>query len=244
MNGFIPLSFSSVGEAKSLFEYGLYLLTTNIADPTLGRMAGPMSSITYNLSYFETLISSFLRAIQQFSSSKGQFLTQRDAVAMAALKLHVLNSYISFHLDHLPLEYRSNWHELMPYFKEMVALSEKIIASEADSVFPTTSFCLDMGLIIPLYTVASQCHDPALRRNAITILRSTSRQEGLWNSLLIAQVAERIIEIEESRDGNMSTLQETAPVLDLDNRGGRLRYLQYDPGVQAPFEIVEEIFSW
>ena len=92
-----------------------------------------------------------------------------------------------------------------------------------------------------------------IRRKAIALLRSTSRQEGLWNSFLIAKAAERIMEIEESVSGEMNDCIDgpnrvrplsIQPFLELDGKGGRLQYIRQGEGANAQIKVVEKVFGW
>ncbi|KAK5055147.1 hypothetical protein LTR84_012895 [Exophiala bonariae] len=56
----------------------------------------------------------------------------------------------------------------------------------------------DIGLIPPMFLTALRCRDPVIRRKAIALLRKGPRQEGVWNSDMVAAVAERVVAIEES----------------------------------------------
>ncbi len=62
--------------------------------------------------------------------------------------------------------------------------------------------CLDAGIVLPLYFVATKCRVRRIRWKAIELLRRAKRQEGLWNSVLTALVAERVIRIEEEGLGS------------------------------------------
>lgn len=59
------------------------------------------------------------------------------------------------------------------------------------------SFALDLGIVPPLFVVATKCRDRMLRREAIALLISTPRREGMWDSLLCGKVGEWIMEVEE-----------------------------------------------
>lgn len=59
------------------------------------------------------------------------------------------------------------------------------------------SFALDLGIIPPLFVVATKCRDRRLRRDAIRLLLSSPRREGMWDSILSGRVASWIMEIEE-----------------------------------------------
>ena len=58
------------------------------------------------------------------------------------------------------------------------------------------SFSLEMGTTLPMFTIATKCRDPRIRRKAIEILK-TPRREGIWNSVTASKVAERVMMIEE-----------------------------------------------
>lgn len=59
------------------------------------------------------------------------------------------------------------------------------------------SFALDLGIVPPLFVVATKCRDRKLRREAIKLLLSSPRREGMWDSILCGKVAEWIMEVEE-----------------------------------------------
>jgi hypothetical protein len=59
------------------------------------------------------------------------------------------------------------------------------------------SFSADLGIVPPLYVVATKCRDPRIRRQAIQLLRSSARREGMWDSELTARIGMWIAEIEE-----------------------------------------------
>ena len=54
-----------------------------------------------------------------------------------------------------------------------------------------------LGLIPPLFWVATKCRDPILRREALAILRSSHHTESLWDTCTAANIVERVILIEE-----------------------------------------------
>lgn len=252
----IPLSFSNIEEAKNVFEYGRSLFVSShtaqlSCDPVNSRAA-----FEAHINRCATLLSKFSLALQRLLESKRPFLTQKEDIAISVLQLHTLSAHVSLHVEHLPPNFPPQWDKVISQMKEILVLGEKIILSTAPSNghgAQITSFCLDMGIIIPLYTVASQCQDPTIRRKAIALLRSTSRQEGLWNSLLVAKAAERIMEIEESmlekthactNYPDLSGSSSFKPFLELDAKGGRLRYIQRVPGAVTHQNVAEEVFSW
>ncbi|ODA84043.1 hypothetical protein RJ55_02561 [Drechmeria coniospora] len=59
------------------------------------------------------------------------------------------------------------------------------------------SFAADLGIVPPLFVVATKCRDPSLRRQAIQLLRSSARREGMWDSELAANIGHWIMQVEE-----------------------------------------------
>ncbi|ORY71201.1 uncharacterized protein BCR38DRAFT_331932 [Pseudomassariella vexata] len=59
------------------------------------------------------------------------------------------------------------------------------------------SFSADLGIVPPLFVVATKCREPVTRRQAIELLRSSSRREGMWDSELTARIGQWITQIEE-----------------------------------------------
>jgi hypothetical protein len=51
----------------------------------------------------------------------------------------------------------------------------------------------------------SRCPDPSIRRRALSNLSANPRQEGVWNSGMLAKIAERLICIEEDGIGRMTS---------------------------------------
>ncbi|KAI0416123.1 hypothetical protein F5X98DRAFT_201127 [Xylaria grammica] len=252
-----PISFSSIEDAKRTFEYGACLfsgsLDAKISDDSVQFPHKPMED---QRSHLSKLMSKFWLAVQDLVRSKESNFTPSEEVAAAVLQLNVLVTWISFEIDHRYPGSGATWDEFMPQLEEMVLLGEKIVSSlslRGDNGEETISFCLESGYIIPMYAVASNCRDLTIRRRAIAVLRSVHRQEGLWNSLLAAKAAERIIEIEEreSRDVDACAdslgaldLSRTRPLLKIDATGGRLHYTPHSKGEDTSDEVVEEVFSW
>ncbi|KUI67936.1 hypothetical protein VM1G_11480 [Cytospora mali] len=246
-----PFLFSSIEEAKDVLEYGRCLFTSSHPTQLLYDDVDSPGTIQGHRAYFTTLMSKYSHALHVFADTRGPLLTPQEDLAVAALQLHVLNTYVYFHIEHLPPAYRLHRNELLPQMKEMIVLGEKLISSISindDPKHQAASFCLDMGFVIPLYTVASQCQDTTIRRRAISLLRSTSRQEGLWNSLVVATAAERIMEIEESEGEQLTACTDgtvVPTVLQLDATGVRLQYVRPgQEGIKTHVNVVEEVFIW
>lgn len=248
--------FTTIEEAKSVFEYGLYSFTSSSPACPSCDTEPSTESLQDHVDYFTTLMTKFSISMRIFLDMRGQNFTPREEISVAALQLHMLNSYISFYTECVPQACRPHGKTLLPEMKKMVSLCEEIIPFVSDgteSVHQRTSFCLDIGYVIPLYTVASRCQDITTRRRAIALLRSAPRQEGLWSSPVVARAAERMLEIEETVGEQlvpcapvttMSMLPSPSTVLQLDSTGVRLQYIKPGQDIAVPVSVVEEVVTW
>jgi hypothetical protein len=59
-------------------------------------------------------------------------------------------------------------------------------------------FAADLGIVAPLFVVATKCRDPGTRRRAIQLLRSSARREGMWDSEMVANISAWVMNLEES----------------------------------------------
>jgi hypothetical protein len=62
------------------------------------------------------------------------------------------------------------------------------------------SFSADLGIVPPLFVVATKCRFPTIRRQAIQLLRSSARRESMWDSELTARIGQWVTTIEEEED--------------------------------------------
>lgn len=144
----------------------------------------------------------------------------------------------------------------MPCFEKMVQLGDMIVSAiiaDPDLGQTRMTFCPDIGFVIPLFNVASHCKDASLRRRAISILRSVSRQEGIWNSVACAYAAERLMQVEEQGFVVTPLRSESPwepetpaawPLLKMDMRNTRLEYMRHGHTDKEPVKVVEVISNW
>ncbi len=79
-------------------------------------------------------------------------------------------------------------------FKTIVEVSKIIVGAKQSRRF---SFSFDSGLTPWLSAVCKWCRDRSVRREAIRLLRAIASQEGLWDSLVIAEIGECMMKFEE-----------------------------------------------
>jgi len=59
------------------------------------------------------------------------------------------------------------------------------------------SFTADMGFIPPLYWLALKCRVPRFRRYAAHLIRKAPHREGMWDGVMAAAVANKVMHLEE-----------------------------------------------
>lgn len=148
-------------------------------------------------------------AFARFEESRRN-LPDREQNGLKIVKIHQLHMLMYYEYAraseraiHRKERSLFSWDDYNDQFAEIVSLAASVVrnaygtqcSSGGNKVQPV--FCLDDGVLAPLYEVATLCRDPTIRRRAVSILRSAPRQEGLFNSHLLAMVAEKAIAIEE-----------------------------------------------
>jgi hypothetical protein len=137
----------------------------------------------------------------------------------------------------------------IPQFRQIVELARLLSCPSTSSCLSqrgpgaaetlnTPQFRIDMETVPMLYHVGSKCRHPALRREAIALLRRGGSREGLWDGWAAATLAEDIMTLEEEgveraelcgpesvpRTQRVVKLQE---VTDLQARATRVRYQKF-----------------
>jgi hypothetical protein len=78
----------------------------------------------------------------------------------------------------------------------MVSLA-KIIVGESTDKHNQGVFTFVPQIIIPLYVVGYSCPHSPTRREAIRLLVSTRRREGLWDATMAGKIVEWVMNVEE-----------------------------------------------
>ncbi|KAM3513154.1 hypothetical protein MY11210_003179 [Beauveria gryllotalpidicola] len=148
-----------------------------------------------------------------------------ERAGIAALKMFQVNANIIFLM--LFCDNEVQFDSFMPHFKmivdlgwEVVSADESRFAAERHAQTPSRphyghgtkgafkagkygagrlkpSFSADLGIVPPLFVVATKCRDPWLRRQAIQLLKSSARREGMWDSELTSNIATWVMQLEE-----------------------------------------------
>lgn len=199
---------------ETMFQY------TNTTSP-MGIL--PTSLRQYGLG-FSNEIKAWSDAFDDILNSRtAPGKSSQEKAAIAVLKMFQIMGHILLVMTFITSE--SGFDEYLPHFKAIVNLAIEVVGDEerraAAKRCPDPRFCqhmdredifggheytarhikpsfsADLGVVPPLYVVATKCRDPLTRRQAIQLLRSSSRREGMWDSELTARIGLFIAEVEE-----------------------------------------------
>ena len=133
-------------------------------------------------------------------------------------------------------------------FDYMLSEAEELLAHELQpgSLRGPTSVGSTLGLIPPLFVVATKCRIPTIRHRALELLQGSKRRERGWNSCVAPVLARVVIEAEEkttiliscpSRDHPLAERWIRLNRIEFNREGGRMtihyvRMPQKAPGVK------------
>ncbi|KAB8227215.1 hypothetical protein BDV23DRAFT_167150 [Aspergillus alliaceus] len=90
------------------------------------------------------------------------------------------------------------YDRFLPDFDHMIRLADKLVSWwHSQPAGSTLGVPLDMGVVQPLYMIATKCRTSLLRQKAIDMLLSMPNNEGIREVPLLASVARRAKDIEE-----------------------------------------------
>ncbi len=116
----------------------------------------------------------------------------------AALILSLNQKCTAIILGTVQNESEMMYDEYNPDFKYIVETCTRLVSSQDSTQLPrNTRFSFDTGIVPPLHVTASKCRDPVIRREAINLLFSSPRQEGMWDSVLSARIGRWLAACEE-----------------------------------------------
>jgi hypothetical protein len=202
LDSHIPEAFGTIVEARtaldSLYEYILRF------KETISNNILPSSVETSSLRFKSQLAQwcSAFDPLLQGRRHPGVLATERAAIDI--LKMIQLMAPVLFFTDTKGSE--MDFDSFGTHFREIVELGKEVVVdaelSLAQSLAPPAhlhehssshakpSFTLDLEIIPPLFIVATKCRDRKLRREAIRLLMSSPRREGLWDSIFCGRAAQ------------------------------------------------------
>lgn len=143
--------------------------------------------------HYSTQLDNWRSAFQGiFAQELRSGAVMADSSDMLSIYFNVATVLLASSLEHTELLY----DEYTALFSEIVTKAHQLIQSSED---PSNSsrFTLDMGTILPLMVTATKCRDRRIRRQAIALLWSKARREGLcYDTITVARLCAWLSSIE------------------------------------------------
>ncbi|KAH8885718.1 hypothetical protein GQ53DRAFT_877142 [Thozetella sp. PMI_491] len=157
-------------------------------------------------------------------------VTDQERSAIAVLKMGQITAQVVFLMTFADSE--GTFDLFMPQFRAINSLAYEVVGDDEKK----PSFSTELGIVPPLYFVATKCRDPLIRREAIQLLTKSSRREAMWDSELAARIATWVMELEE--DGLSPLEQDDKPSQTVPNeKRVRVRAVEFD--LRERFAVVQ-----
>ena len=270
----IPDCFDSLEEAQNSFYYHRNRCTQAVCDLDDATLQTNPASLLVQNAYlegysrlrevFRNILQSWSLAFEALLIKASVTMDSRALQGAAVLKINHRVSSLHIRYDkQTRMESSRGWDPLLRECEEIVDLATSVVklhkSNASNSSLGRPIFFMDMNLVGPLFGIAHMCRDPVIRRRAIALLYSTPRQEGLWNSLLAARVAEKVMNVEEAGLGEVKSfadIPEENRISDVDMQfdlQGRKGYLQFSRRqrtgkhiyvAEPVLEVLHETIEW
>jgi hypothetical protein len=123
--------------------------------------------------------------------------SRRDYITQTLLEIWNQVIYIKAASEAVHNNYEMAYDGLLDHFRQAVWLTRALLESDSANSEPLMpTFSVRAGIIQPLFFCGFKCRDWTVRREALGLLRTRQRQEGIWRTHEAALVLERLIDIE------------------------------------------------
>ena len=143
---------------------------------------------------------SWLDALEEFFERAETTLNAVDAKNLLGLRLQIRIAIIMLKMS-IDSKPETSYDQFKSDFDDMVLRVERLFQSlmlvDARPLdTENTEFVMELGLIHPLFFVATKCRDWNLRRRALQLLRKAGK-EGVWEGPIMAVLAQKLMRLEE-----------------------------------------------
>lgn len=195
-----PTSFASLTDAQDHVEsvFGNQLqffqqtaLRYPLTDDEIATAQEHQDTLVYALDCSRSALDAFVgrRPLDGTSAE--------DEAAIKVLRLYHLYLGIRLGVGILQEDNRElAFDEFEPQFEQMLNLCRGLL----DPGNPQPICSSGLGVVIPLHMIGHRCRNAAIRREAVELLLSASRREGLWDSSMIGRIAATTSSLEQDEE--------------------------------------------
>ena len=265
----IPTAFVSLEQARNSLDYHwnscvefLNKIEKNAQDAksTGIKGHGPLDTVkTIEMvrQHIHDTFEKWLTAFQAFLLRLGRPLDSNGLQAARCLEIShsIANLFLRVSTVNVAHD-ETAWDMFTKRFEHIVNMAASVVESsirDKSTQKKAPDFSLDMHTVGPLYAVAHRCRHPIIRRKAVSLLYAAPRQEGVWDSVLTARVAERLISIEESGLGNITRCEDVPDwarisdvevKLELQECRGTIKYSRQRSPLEKVRDTVMDVIRW
>jgi hypothetical protein len=195
----MPETFSDVFEAgtyyNGIIRRGVYLITTHSA--YLGPDVRKDSEIwLWAMKEQEEIQADVWRFNKAFEPVLQKVTDGPEKHYALFIQLSLAIGYIGL-CTHLATD-ESIHDQYNPVYKRVVYLAKEVMKElPVTNKTRPSNFCFDTRVIVPLWVVGLKCREPTIRRDAINMLLSNPRREGIWDSVFAGKVLQWAMAVEE-----------------------------------------------
>lgn len=197
----IPLRFRHAGEAMGTLGYIYnHVLDVHTRIEQNGPDASLQNDWKYLVAEMQQIRGDYHRWLGTFWTFQADYAHDRwtpnasSAIAILDMLSHLVGIMVDLDL----LKPEEDYDRHMPAFKAIVDRAESQLKGSGSGAPVRPLFSLTTAYVGPLYMVAARCRNSNIRHRALSLLRSCQRREGMWDSKVVAGIAEKIIALEES----------------------------------------------
>ena len=189
-------SFDSVQEAREAFDFLMRGIAQFHCQSVAHLQQSPDELTTASWrqkhEHYETQLLQWRSSFQAIHAEEVRSGAIRvDKTAVLSIYYNLATVLLAASVQHTEMLY----DDYTPLFAEIIAKSDQLLSSDDPNA--TSRFTLDMGTILPLAITAVRCRDRRIRRQAITLLWSKARREGLcFDTILVARLCAWLASIE------------------------------------------------
>jgi hypothetical protein len=199
-------TFHSIDEARNELDQALMRIADVITE--LRRLGtGPYDGYRQRQQRIQGDLASWFERCEATRADPHRVLGIRDKFAYQTLLVHYAMARIAcacaLSLDEsLYDEYTEDFISILKQSLDVRAIVQtpkilkQMLNIEHGPNFSNHSS--DRGWIAPLYFTALKCRVQRIRLQAIQLISSSSHKEGMWDSQLVARIAGKVVQIEES----------------------------------------------
>jgi hypothetical protein len=264
----MPVKFASLEDARTHWEltqrriWGLYPLMMSVVDgmqipstisnedleTTLDTLQHNPTLSTFqseSLHYLDRLHMAFQTIFDKCRRNKSQDMM--SYLQSLSLQLQYLITYIYAATPRFCT--LSAAEAMTPKYTMINILAEEVLQILTTGPTPgLNQFSMDSGLIWPVFMVSIGCRDAGVRDEAIRILGTYPRKDGLWDSRAMLAISLRSKEVERvlgvegegTREERWRRLRRREFAFGEDGRTALLRYMRRDDHDGERWQFVEE----